>query len=167
MGPVLTQQVKRWLEHSHEIAGALVPDSTGQFLQALDVHSGTRDAVVFPKAALQFHTHPSMCKKESDCYVDTPSPADVMGALKSADIYGTAAHVVFSHTGTYIMRMARMSDGGKQAVADQLHALFSSLSNQEQLPTFRGRWLHLMGKLGIKCTFAAHGQPLCLNVAIH
>ena len=162
IGNTLGQQVKSWLQHSHEVGGVLAPDHTGRVLQAVDVHAGSKDAVAFSKGAIQFHTHPGVCRKPSDCYVDAPSPADVAGALKSAARYGTVAHLVFTHNGTYAMQLPQRG----QPVLHHLQKLFDGYTGDDP-SAFRQQWLRTMRKAGVPSIYVPRGQVLQVTVTTH
>lgn len=170
-------RVEQLLALARESAGELELDFATGSMRIGHVLFGAKDSVALPQVAVSFHTHPWTCpgRGGGQCFVDTPSPADLAAVIKcSLRAPRTLAHVVFaSGQGCYLLavpreRLSQFPAAGHRVVA-ACERLFATIADKEAFAEgerrlFRQAWVRCLCEHGLIAQHFPSAADLRLHV---
>lgn len=136
----------------HEYGGTFRINDSNKTMILGQVNNGSYDGIKFERGVVEFHTHPSTCKSNTECTIGLLSPEDLFN-IAIGKKYGVQRHLVFSEFGTWSISLttlaARSIFRTEQhtelyltrlwTVFDELHRLF--LTKRVSMNKYKLAWI--------------------------
>lgn len=154
---------RKFLRDKKEHGGNLEFDFGHKTLYSGDASSGAYNHISMSRGAVDWHSHPALCKNDNMCALGLPSPMDLQNITTGA-LFGTVAHLVYAKEGTYMVSLApallnRLRRGGQHAVHQffrDIDTTFNKLHEQflrtpsETYRAYCKRWLRIARSKGFR-----------------
>lgn len=155
---------KRAVKKLHEVGGNCKLDLKNKKVLKGLVSNGQYAEIQMSRGIIEWHSHPSKCKNDEYCTVDTFSDADLINILLGS-LYGTQVHLIYSGHCVWVVRVKlsvidKLKNNPEQIVPiikqinnkfGKLHAEFDKENSKMSMNEYRKKWVTLTRKFGFTC----------------